>query len=428
MFERSQRLWKEANKYLIGGVNSPVRAFKAVGGSPIFIERAEGPKIFDVDEQGYYDYVGSWGPMILGHAHPEVIAAIQETMSKGTSFGAPTEGEVRLAELIVELVPSIERVRMVNSGTEATMSAIRLARGYTGRDKIIKFEGCYHGHVDSLLVKAGSGATTLGIPDSKGIPSSLAQETITLPFNDLTAIKRVFQDSARNIAAVILEPVAGNMGVIPPEKGFLEELRKLTERFDILLIFDEVMTGFRLSSGGAQKIYGITPDLTCLGKIIGGGLPVGAFGGKKEIMEYLAPIGPVYQAGTLSGNPIAMSAGIKTLELLKDKGVYRQLEEKGKTLEKGIQKAAKGAKLDIRVQRVGSMLCPFFTSEKVIDYQTAKRCDTKLYARFFWALVEHGVYVPPSQFEAHFISLAHDDEVLDKTIEAMHHALKSIQI
>jgi len=428
MFERSQRLWKEANRYLIGGVNSPVRAFKAVGGSPIFIERAEGPRIFDVDEQGYYDYVGSWGPMILGHAHPEVIAAIQETMSRGTSFGAPTEAEVRLAELIVELVPSIERVRMVNSGTEATMSAIRLARGYTGRDKIIKFEGCYHGHVDSLLVKAGSGATTLGIPDSKGIPSSLAQETITLPFNDLTAIKRVFQDSARNIAAVILEPVAGNMGVIPPEKGFLEELRKLTERFNILLIFDEVMTGFRLSSGGAQKLYGITPDLTCLGKIIGGGLPVGAFGGKKEIMEYLAPIGPVYQAGTLSGNPIAMSAGIKTLELLKDNNVYKQLEEKGKTLEKGIQKAAKGAKLDIRVQRVGSMLCPFFTSEKVIDYQKAKRCDTKLYARFFWALVEQGIYVPPSQFEAHFISLAHDDEVLDKTIEAIHHALKSIQI
>ena len=428
MFERSQSLWKEANKYLIGGVNSPVRAFKAVGGSPIFIERAEGPKIFDVDKRGYYDYVGSWGPMILGHAHPEVIAAVKETMSKGTSFGAPTEAEVRLAELIVALVPSIERVRMVNSGTEATMSAIRLARGYTGRDKIIKFEGCYHGHVDSLLVKAGSGATTLGIPDSKGISSSLAQDTVALPFNDLASIKRVFQDSARHIAAVVLEPVAGNMGVIPPENGFLEELRKLTERFDILLIFDEVMTGFRVSPGGAQKLYGITPDLTCLGKIIGGGLPVGAFGGKKEIMEYLAPIGPVYQAGTLSGNPIAMSAGIKTLELLKDKGVYPQLEEKGETLEKGIQKAAKGAKLDIRVQRVGSMLCPFFTSERVIDYQTAKRCDTKLYARFFWSLVEQGVYVPPSQFEAHFISLAHDDEALDKTIEAMHHALKSIQI
>jgi glutamate-1-semialdehyde 2,1-aminomutase len=428
MFEISQKLWEKANKYLIGGVNSPVRAFKAVGGSPIFIHEAKGPMIYDVDGRGYYDYVGSWGPMILGHAHPDVISAIQETMLHGTSFGASTEAEVRLAELIVAMIPSIERVRMVNSGTEATMSAIRLARGYTGRDKIIKFEGCYHGHVDSLLVKAGSGATTLGIPDSKGVPASLAQETITLPFNNINAFKRVLQDSARSIAAVILEPVVGNMGVVPPEKGFLDALRELTDRFDILLIFDEVMTGFRLAPGGAQELYGIIPDLTCLGKIIGGGLPVGAFGGKKEIMEFLTPNGPVYQAGTLSGNPIAMSAGIKTLEMLQKKGIYEALEAKGERLEKGIQKAAKAAKLEIQVQRVGSMLCPFFTSHQVINYETAKTCDTKLYARFFWALIEQGVYVPPSQFEAHFVSLAHDDEALDKTIEIIMVALKSIQI
>jgi glutamate-1-semialdehyde 2,1-aminomutase len=428
MFERSQQLWKEANNFLIGGVNSPVRAFKAVGGSPIFINGAKGPLVYDVDGQIYYDYVGSWGPMILGHAHPDVISAIQETMLQGTSFGAPTELEVRMAELIVKLVPSVERVRMVNSGTEATMSAIRLARGYTGRDKIVKFEGCYHGHVDSLLVKAGSGATTLGMPDSEGVPLSLAQETITLPFNDISTFKKVLQDSARQIAAVILEPVVGNMGVVPSEKGYLEELRSLTERFDILLIFDEVMTGFRLALGGAQQLFRITPDLTCLGKIIGGGLPVGAFGGKKEIMEYLAPTGPVYQAGTLSGNPIAMKAGIKTLELLQKKDTYKQLEAKGKELELGIQEAAKAAKQDIQVQRVGSMICPFFTSQRVIDYETAKTSDTKLYARFFWALIEQGVYVPPSQFEAHFVSLAHDDEVLDNTILAIDKALKSIKI
>lgn len=428
MFERSRELWREANNFLIGGVNSPVRAFKAVGGSPIFINSAKGPLIYDVDGQKYYDYVGSWGPMVLGHAHPDVISTIQETMSQGTSFGAPTELEVRLAKLIVKSVPSVERVRMVNSGTEATMSAIRLARGYTGREKVVKFAGCYHGHVDSLLVKAGSGATTLGIPDSKGVPLTLAQETITLPINDIDIFKKVLQNSARQIAAVILEPVVGNMGVVPPEKGYLEEIRELTERFDIVLIFDEVMTGFRLALGGAQQLFGITPDITCLGKIIGGGLPVGAFGGKKEIMEYLAPVGPVYQAGTLSGNPIAMAAGIKTLELLQKKETYRQLEAKGMKLETGIREAARDAKLDIQVQRVGSMLCPFFTSQRVIDYETAKKSDTKLYARFFWALIELGVYVPPSQFEAHFISLAHDDEVLEKTILAINKALKSIKI
>ena len=428
MLEGSHSLWKEANKYLVGGVNSPVRAFKAVGGTPIFMQRAKGPFLYDVDGKQYDDYVGSWGPMILGHAHPEVISAIRDTMSQGTSFGAPTEAEVRLAELIVKMVPSIERVRMVNSGTEATMSAIRLARGYTGRDKVIKFEGCYHGHVDSLLVKAGSGATTLGIPDSKGVPSALARDTITLPYNDINVFRKVLKASVKNIAAVILEPVVGNMGVVPPEKGFLEELRELTERFDMLLIFDEVMTGFRLALGGAQERYGVIPDLTCLGKIIGGGLPVGAFGGKKEIMEYLAPSGPVYQAGTLSGNPMAMSAGIKTLEILQNKGVYDQLEAKGKILEEAIQKGAKAARLNIQVQRVGSMLCPFFTSKPVIDYQTAKTSDTHLYARFFWALIDEGVYVPPSQFEAHFISLAHDDETLDHTIKSIDKVLRSIKI
>ena len=428
MLEGSHQLWKEANQYLVGGVNSPVRAFKGVGGSPIFMQRAYGPYLYDVDGKQYDDYVGSWGPMILGHAHPEVISSIRETLSKGTSFGTPTEAEVRLGELIVKMVPSVQRVRMVNSGTEATMSAIRLARGYTGRDKIIKFEGCYHGHVDSLLVKAGSGATTLGIPDSKGVPSALARETITLPYNNINAFKKILKASVKHIAAVILEPVVGNMGVVPPVKGFLEELRQLTERFDILLIFDEVMTGFRLAPGGAQEHYGIIPDLTCLGKIIGGGLPVGAFGGKKEIMEYLAPSGPVYQAGTLSGNPIAMSAGIKTLELLQKKGIYDQLETKGKTLEEAIQKAARAVKLNIQVQRVGSMLCPFFTSKQVIDYQTAKTSDTKLYARFFWSLIEEGVYIPPSQFESHFISLAHDDETLDHTIKSIDKVLGSIKI
>ncbi|MGA1845205.1 MAG: glutamate-1-semialdehyde 2,1-aminomutase [bacterium] len=428
MFSKSQKLWKEAGKYLIGGVNSPVRAFKAVGGSPIFMTRAEGPCLFDVDGRRYYDYVGSWGPMILGHAHPEVVSVLQEAVARGTSFGTPTEAEVRLAELIVRMVPSIERVRLVNSGTEATMSAIRLARGYSGRDKIIKVEGCYHGHVDSLLVKAGSGATTLGIPDSKGVTHSLAQDTITVPFNNINAIKRILEDQARQIAAVILEPVPGNMGVVPPEKGYLEELRVLTDRFDVLLIFDEVMTGFRLAPGGAQQIYGLKPDLTCLGKVIGGGLPVGAFGGRKEIMEYLAPAGPVYQAGTLSGNPLAMAAGIKTLELLQEKDTYERLETQGRKLARGIRKAAKEAKQDVQVHQVGSMLCPFFTSQKVVDYATAKTSDTQHYARFFWALLELGVYVPPSQFEAHFVSMAHNDEVINETIEAIYKAMRSVTL
>ncbi|MBN2372905.1 glutamate-1-semialdehyde 2,1-aminomutase [bacterium] len=427
MFEISQKLWKEANSYLIGGVNSPVRAFKAVGGTPVFIDHAEGSMLYDADGNEYLDYVGSWGPMILGHRHPDVISAIQDAIERGTSFGAPTEAEIRLAKLVVEMVPSVERVRMVSSGTEAAMSAIRLARGYTGRDKIVKFEGCYHGHADSLLVKAGSGATTLGIPDSKGVPVSLAQDTITLPFNDPAALKSLFEKDAGEIAAVILEPVVGNMGVVPPENGFLEKLRELTKRFDILLIFDEVMTGFRLSIGGAQKLYGVMPDLTCLGKIIGGGLPVGAVGGKKEIMEYLAPAGPVYQAGTLSGNPVAMAAGAKTLELLQKEGIYERLEAKADKLAKGLYDAAKESHIEIKVQRAGSMFCPFFTSQRVVDYRTAKSSNTEQYARFFWSLLEQGVYVPPSQFEAHFISLAHEDEDIDKTIGAIHKAMSDVK-
>jgi len=426
MFDRSHALWEQANRYMIGGVNSPVRAFRAVEGSPLFMKRAKGPLLFDVDGHQYYDYVGSWGPMILGHAHPEVIAAVRDALEQGTSFGTSTEAEVRMAGLITSLFPSIERIRMVNSGTEATMSAIRLARGYTGKNKIIKFEGCYHGHVDSLLVKAGSGATTLGIPDSKGVPPAVAQDTITLPFNDIAAVRKALKDSAALIAAVILEPVPGNMGVIAPGDGYLEELRDITKRHEVLLIFDEVMTGFRLAPGGAQELFGIAPDLTCLGKIIGGGLPVGAFGGRKDIMEQLAPLGPVYQAGTLSGNPIAMAAGLKTLELLQAPGSYEALESKGKTLEQGIRDAAKAAHVEMQVNRVGSTLSPFFTSEKVTDYISAKTSDTKRYAHFFWSLIRQGVYVPPSQFEAHFISLAHNDEVLEKTIQAVHQALRSL--
>ncbi len=425
MFDKSHVLWKEANEYLIGGVNSPVRAFKAVGGIPVFIDHAKGSHIYDVDGREYCDYVGSWGPMILGHSHPEVIDAIQESLQKGTSFGAPTEAEIALAKLIVQLVPSVEKVRMVNSGTEATMTAVRLARGYTGRDKIVKFEGCYHGHVDSLLVKAGSGAATLGIPDSRGVPKSLARDTLTLPFNNLNAVRELFEDMADEIAAIILEPVAGNMGVVPPENGYLEGLRELACKYNALLIFDEVMTGFRLSAGGAQQLFGVMPDLTCLGKIIGGGMPVGAVGGKKEIMEYLAPSGGVYQAGTLSGNPIAMAAGRKTLELIQREGIYNALEEKAKRLAKGIMDAAKSAGVNVQVQRAGSMICPFFTLARVTDYQGAKSSDTKRYSRFFWTLLEESIYVPPSQFEAYFVSLAHTDQDIDKTIKAMYKAMRA---
>ncbi|MEW6380487.1 MAG: glutamate-1-semialdehyde 2,1-aminomutase [bacterium] len=416
--ESSKYWFEKAQKYIPGGVNSPVRAFKAVGGNPLFIDRASGSKIYDADGNEYIDYVGSWGPMILGHTHPQVVQAIQAAAEKGLSFGASTSLEVELAQLICQMVPSIEQVRMVNSGTEAVMSAIRLARGYKGRDKIIKFEGCYHGHVDSLLVKAGSGATTLGIPTSGGIPNSLAQHTIALPFNDIDQVNRVLQDYRRDIACIIVEPVPGNMGVILPRKGFLEDLRELTERHDIVLIFDEVISGFRLGPGGAQEQYNIKPDLTCLGKIIGGGLPVGAFGGKKEIMQCLAPVGSIYQAGTLSGNPLAMSAGIATLKLLTSPGIYRQLEEKSARLANGLFMSARAAGLNVSMNRAGSIFTLFFTGENVTDYTCALRSDQEMFARYFQGMLEAGIYLAPSQFEAVFVSLAHSDEDIEQTLAA----------
>jgi glutamate-1-semialdehyde 2,1-aminomutase len=424
--KKSEELFKEANRYIPGGVNSPVRAYKAVGGNPIFIERANGSKIYDADGNEYLDYVESWGPMILGHAHPQVISALKKVMEKGTSFGAPTALEVELASMIVEAVPSIDTVRMVSSGTEATMSAIRLARGYTNRDKIIKFEGCYHGHVDSLLVRAGSGATTFGIPDSPGIPSDLAKKTITLPFNDLQSVKKAFKKDGKNIAAIIVEPIPGNMGVILPEEGFLEGLRDVCYQHDSLLIFDEVITGFRVSFGGAQELFGITPDLTCLGKIIGGGLPVGAFGGKREIMEKLSPLGPIYQAGTLSGNPLAMTAGIETLKILSQKGVYEALEEKSKILTDGITESANKASIPVFSNRVGSMFSLFFTDRPAVDYSTVKMSDIHRFAMYFSAMLKEGVYLAPSQFEASFMSLAHTDKDIEKTIEAAAKCLFSI--
>lgn len=416
--ENSVYWFEKAQKYIPGGVNSPVRAFKAVGGNPLFIDGANGSKIYDVDGHEYIDYVGSWGPMILGHAHPAVISALQSAAEKGVSFGASTRLEVEIAELICQMIPSVEQIRMVNSGTEATMSAIRLARGYKGRDKVIKFEGCYHGHSDGLLVKAGSGATTLGIPTSGGVPNSVAQQTIALPFNDIDQASRVLQDYRKEVACIIVEPVPGNMGVVIPRKGFLEDLRELTERHDIILIFDEVMSGFRVAQGGAQELFHIKPDLTCLGKIIGGGLPVGAFGGKQEIMQYLAPAGPVYQAGTLSGNPLAMTAGMTTLKLLSDPGIYERLEEKSNKLANGLLTTAKAAGVNASMNRVGSMFTLFFTGENVSDYTSALRSDQEMFARYFRGMLEEGIYLPPSQFEAVFVSLAHSDEDIERTIAA----------
>jgi len=423
---KSQLLYQESVKYMPGGVNSPVRAYKAVGGNPIFINRANGSKIYDVDGNEYIDYVCSWGPLILGHAHPEVAAALNERISKGTSYGAPTELELEMARIITDAVPSIEMVRMVSSGTEATMSAIRLARGYTNRSKIVKFEGCYHGHGDSFLIKAGSGALTLGIPTSPGVPGEIAQLTITAPYNNLEKLREIFADEGENIAAVIIEPVAGNMGVIPPKPGYLNGLRELTRQYDSLLIFDEVITGFRLAFGGAQELYNVSPDLTCLGKIIGGGLPVGAYGGKKEIMEQMAPTGPIYQAGTLSGNPLAMVAGITTLKILQNGDVYQKLEEKSAKLASGLSEAAKKADAKVSFNRVGSMLCTFFTEEKVVDYNTASTSDTQKYASFFQKMLEEGIYLAPSQFETAFVSLLHEDEEIDKTIESSYSAFKVI--
>lgn len=423
--ELSRSAFEEAKKYIPGGVNSPVRAFKSVGLTPIYIERGEGSRVYDIDGNSFIDYVGSWGPLIMGHAHPEVVEALQETAKKGTSFGAPTLLETEMAKLVCERVPSIEVVRMVNSGTEATMSAIRLARGVTGRSKIIKFEGSYHGHADSLLIKAGSGIATLGLPDSPGVPESVASNTIAVPYNDLESVQLAFERFGEEIAAVIVEPVAGNMGVVPPQEGFLEGLRKTTAEYGSLLIFDEVMTGFRVGLNCAQGRYGVTPDLTCLGKVIGGGLPVGAYGGKRELMDQIAPAGPIYQAGTLSGNPLAMAAGYTTLKLLTP-AVYDQLEERGARLQAGFERNAKEFGIPLTINRIGSMVCPFFTDVPVVNFDTAKTSDLARFNRYFAAMVQEGVSVPPSQFEGMFISAAHTTEDIDATIEANYNAFKSL--
>jgi glutamate-1-semialdehyde 2,1-aminomutase len=422
----SKKLFLQARKVIPGGVNSPVRAFRAVGGNPLFIERAKGSRIFDADGNSYIDYVLSWGPMILGHAHPRVVAALKKATEKGTSYGAPTSLEIELAELVLKVYPSMDKVRMVNSGTEATMSAIRVARGFTGRDKVVKFEGCYHGHADGLLVKAGSGATTFGVPDSPGVPKSYAQNTITLPYNDIPELTRMVEKEWRKIACVIIEPVVGNIGCVLPKPGFLEVLRKLTRKHGIVLIFDEVMTGFRVSFGGAQAYYGIRPDMTCLGKVIGGGLPVGAYGGKKEIMSMVSPEGPVYQAGTLSGNPLAMTAGIVTIKELSRPGVYSAIEKKSAMLEEGLKDAAKKAGVKTRFYRAGSMFCTYFTDIDVTDYETAKKADAGKFSRFFSGILERGVNLAPSQFEAGFMSLAHSERDIDATVTAAYEAIKKI--
>lgn len=415
---RSEELFKRAQEVIPGGVNSPVRAFRAVGGKPLFIERGHGSRIWDADGKEYIDYVCSWGPLIFGHRPPEVIQALKEVLEIGTSFGAPTEREVEMAELITTLVPSVEKVRLVSSGTEATLSAIRLARGFTGRERIIKFDGCYHGHGDSLLVKAGSGVATLGLPDSPGVPASLAGLTTVLPFNDTNALKAEFDRRGNEIACVIVEPVAGNMGCVAPRAGYLEALRDLTKRSGAVLIFDEVMTGFRVAMGGAQRRYGVQPDLTTMGKIIGGGLPVGAYGGRAEIMNRVAPAGPVYQAGTLSGNPLAVSAGLATLKRLQKEDPYEKLESLGARLEEGLSAAG-------RVNRVGSMFTVFFTNREVTDFESAKTSDTQRFNRFFHAMLDQGIYLPPSQFEAAFISAAHTEADIDRTIDAAGKALKA---
>jgi len=424
--KKSIALYQKALEMIPGGVNSPVRAFKAIGIPPAFIDRGKGSKVWDVDGNEYVDYVGSWGPMILGHAHPKVVAALKKATSKGTSFGAPTALEVELALRVKKAFPSIELVRMVSSGTEAAMGAIRVARGYTGKDKIIKFEGCYHGHGDSLLVKAGSGATTFGVPDSLGVPEDLAKHTLTVPFNDLGAVRKMVNQYSGQIACIAVEPIVGNMGVVLPEQGFLEGLRKVCDECGILLLFDEVITGFRVAYGGAQEIYGVKADLTCLGKIIGGGLPVGAYGGKRAIMEKVAPLGGVYQAGTLSGNPLAVTAGIQTLDLLKSKRVYQDLESKTSYLTEAITKCAVERGTPLTINQATGMFTLFFTREPVKNYQTAKMSDTKRFAQFFIQMMEKGIYLPPSQFEAWFVSLVHTQKDLDRTIEACDNAFRKI--
>jgi glutamate-1-semialdehyde 2,1-aminomutase len=415
---KSRAQFKRAQLVIPGGVNSPVRAFRSVGGNPLFIKQAKGALLEDVDGNKLVDYVLSWGPMILGHAHSKVVKAVINATNNGTSFGAPFVGEVELAELIVKTVPSIEQVRLVNSGTEAVMSAIRLARAFTKRDFILKFEGCYHGHADHLLVKAGSGVATLGIPDSPGVPESFARHTLTAPYNDIKSTEKLIQKHAKDLGAIIVEPVAGNMGVVPPTDDFLPWLRMITNKYDILLIFDEVITGFRVHVGGAQALYKVLPDLTCLGKIIGGGLPIGAYGGRKDIMQMIAPAGPVYQAGTLSGNPVAVAAGLETIRHLIKPGVHKELEKKSKKLAEGLGEAAKKAKIPYYQTRVGSMLGGFFTDYPVKDYIGAKKSDTGRYAQFFHGMLKHGFYLAPSQFEAMLLSIAHNDRQILQTITA----------
>src|SRR5262245_10870060 len=423
---RSDSLFSSAQRLMPGGVNSPVRAFRGVGGTPFFVARAAGAHIEDVDGRSYVDFLGSWGPLILGHAHPSVVEALGDAARRGTSYGAPTEGEVEMAALIARAMPSMEMMRLVSSGTEAAMSAIRLARGATGRDLVVKFDGCYHGHADSLLVKAGSGGATFGVPDSGGVPAALAALTVALPFNDLGAVSRLMAARGHEVAVVVVEPVAGNMGVVPPAPGYLQGLRDLCTRHGALLLFDEVITGFRVGPGGAQARYGVRPDLTCLGKIIGGGLPVGAYGGRRDLMEQISPLGPVYQAGTLSGNPLAVAGGLATLRALADPAVYERLETLGARVEAGLVDAARRAGVPLTVNRVGSMLTAFFTASPVADLAPPKRSDTARYARFFHAMLERGVFLAASQFEAAFVSLAHTDDDLEAAARAAQEAMKTL--
>jgi len=426
MFERSNEEYERACKYIPGGVNSPARSFPSVKQDPLFIERGEGSKVVDIDGNEYIDFINSWGPMLFGHCHEDVKESVSDVLEKGTSFGAPTKVETELAKKVVEMVPSIDRVRMVNSGTEATMTAIRLARGYTGRDKIVKFSGHYHGHGDSFLIKAGSGQATFGLPDSPGVPEGLAKLTVSIPYNDKERIEEVFREEGDEIAAVILEPVAANMGVVPPVDGFLSFLRNITEEYGSLLMFDEVITGFRLGPGGAQEYYGVEPDLTCLGKIIGGGLPVGAFGGKDEVMDEIAPCGDVYQAGTLSGNPLAMAAGLEMMKLIQKDNIYEELEEKSDYFAEGLKEIITETDIPITLNRVGSMLSTFFTDEAVMDYESADSSDTDLYGKYFQGMLEKGIYLSPSQFEAMFLSTAHSRDDLDKTINAAREVLSEL--
>ena len=422
--ENSSTLYSSAKEVMPGGVNSPVRAFNAVGGEPLFIKSGKGSQIIDVDGNKFIDYVASWGPLIFGHAHPRVVEAIIRQAELGTSYGASTELEIELAEKVISAIPSVEVVRMVNSGTEAVMSALRLARGITGRDKIVKFEGCYHGHGDSLLVKAGSGLVSLGIPECPGIVSSLAEKTLNLSYNDVEGVRDLFQREGKDIAALIVEPIAGNMGVIPPSPGFLQALRDETKKAGALLIFDEVISGLRVSLGGAQKLFGITPDITCMGKIIGGGLPVGAYGGSKEVMDHISPVGSIYQAGTLSGNPLAMAAGNVVLDLLSEPRVYELLEEKSKKLCDGFGKNTQELGISAQFTRVGSMFSMFFTDQQITNFESVKTCDTNFFKSYFNALLEEGIYIAPSQFEAGFMSAIHSDKEIDQTIDANLKALK----